>query len=171
MTSELPESADHGDFEPRSYIRIADLVRRKIEDGELKPGDTVRVASLAEEFGVTRPTVGRGLGLLVEEGRLKRWPGHGYIIQARQPAGLAHEMWDGAEGEPALTEREKVLVGVIGARVKPLLEEVTARQERLIHAVTGLEKELERAIPMLDAILAQQRTAGPEISRPAQEAE
>jgi DNA-binding GntR family transcriptional regulator len=81
MTSELLENSGQLGVEPRPSMRIAYLVRRRICGGELKPGDTVTLASLAEEWGVGRQTVAKGFRLLVEEGLLKRWPGYGYIVQ------------------------------------------------------------------------------------------
>lgn len=80
MTSELLKNSDQLGIEPRMSVRIAHLVRRKIDDGELKPGDSVKLATLAEEHGVNRQTAARGLRRLVEEGRLSRWPGYGYIV-------------------------------------------------------------------------------------------
>ena len=67
--------------DPRSYMKIAESVRRMINTGDLKPGDPVPIGDLSNEHGMARQTVSKGLALLCEEGRLKRWPGHGYIVQ------------------------------------------------------------------------------------------
>jgi DNA-binding GntR family transcriptional regulator len=75
------QGADQADVEPRLYMQIAQVVRRKIESGDLKPGDPVSITDLKEQHGVSRQTASKGLILLCEEGRLKRWPGHGYAVQ------------------------------------------------------------------------------------------
>lgn len=74
-------SAEQIGVEPRLYIQLAEVVRRKIEGGQLKPGDPVSITNLTKEYGIARQTVSKGLSLLCEEGRLKLWPGHGYNVQ------------------------------------------------------------------------------------------
>ena len=83
-------SPDELGTDPRRYARIAAAVRRQIDDGTLKPGDTVPIGPLTRQHGVARRTAASGLRLLETEGRLKRYPGHGYTVQhamSRQDAG------------------------------------------------------------------------------------
>jgi GntR family transcriptional regulator len=75
------EGAEQVGVEPRLYMQVAEVVRRKIDSGELKPRDPVSITELRNQYGISRQTASKGLGLLCEEGRLKRWPGHGYTVQ------------------------------------------------------------------------------------------
>jgi GntR family transcriptional regulator len=75
------QGADQAYVEPRLYMQIAQIIRRKIDSGDLKPGDPVSITDLKGQYGISRQTVSKGLILLCEEGRLKRWPGHGYAVQ------------------------------------------------------------------------------------------
>jgi DNA-binding GntR family transcriptional regulator len=61
-------------------MRIAAFVRSQVDDGTLKPGDTVCITTVAQRHGVSRDTAAEGLSLLEAEGRLKRHPSHGYTV-------------------------------------------------------------------------------------------
>jgi DNA-binding GntR family transcriptional regulator len=76
----LQDATQYG-VEPRLYMQVAEVVRRRIDCGHLKPGDTVSITDLRKEYGISRQTGGKGLSLLCKEGRLKLWPGHGYTVQ------------------------------------------------------------------------------------------
>jgi DNA-binding GntR family transcriptional regulator len=61
---------------------MAALVRQQIADGALQPGQPAPViAYLAREHGHARPTCGKALRLLEDEGLLKRVPGLGYYVK------------------------------------------------------------------------------------------
>jgi DNA-binding GntR family transcriptional regulator len=68
--------------DPRAYMRIASLVRGKIADGLLQPGQpTPSITTLAQEHGVARQTAGKALRLLEMEGLVYRVPGLGYFVK------------------------------------------------------------------------------------------
>lgn len=55
------------------YKRIEQALLARIAAGEFAPGDPIpNEADLAEEYGVTRPTIGRALGALVAQGLVER---------------------------------------------------------------------------------------------------
>ena len=63
------------------YKRIARVLRARIEDGELQPGDRLQtLTALCDEFGVTRGTASRALGVLQEEGLIYYEPGMGTFV-------------------------------------------------------------------------------------------
>jgi DNA-binding GntR family transcriptional regulator len=79
LPSTLPRSASP---DPRAYMQIAAAVRQRLDGGTLQPGDKVTITDLAESHGVSRQTAARGLRVLEDEGRLRRFPGFGYAVQA-----------------------------------------------------------------------------------------
>jgi GntR family transcriptional regulator len=67
--------------DPRVYVRIAVAVRARIESGELAPGQPVpSITTLVQEYGVARPTAGKALRMLEDEGLIYRVPGLGYHV-------------------------------------------------------------------------------------------
>ncbi|MGC1212133.1 MAG: TetR/AcrR family transcriptional regulator C-terminal domain-containing protein [Micromonospora sp.] len=73
------------------YRRIAAEIRRRIEGGELRPGDTVPSArQITREHGVAIATATKVLALLREEGLVLARPGAGTVVapaQRSRPAG------------------------------------------------------------------------------------
>jgi hypothetical protein len=66
--------------DPRAYIRLALLVRRRISTGDLVTGFPVSITMLSQEFGHARQTCSKALQLLVDEEVLFRVPGLGYYV-------------------------------------------------------------------------------------------
>ncbi|MGH3407307.1 MAG: GntR family transcriptional regulator [Streptosporangiaceae bacterium] len=67
--------------DPRAYVRIAAVVRARIEGGELASGQPVpSITTLVQEHGVARATAGKALRLLEQEGLVHRVPGLGYYV-------------------------------------------------------------------------------------------
>lgn len=63
------------------YYQIMNMLRRKIEQGELAPGDKLpREMELAKTFGVSRVTLRQALSILEADGLLDRERGHGTFI-------------------------------------------------------------------------------------------
>jgi DNA-binding GntR family transcriptional regulator len=63
------------------YKHIARVLRARIVDGELQPGDQLQtLTALCDEFGVTRGTASRALGVLQEEGLIYYEPGMGTFV-------------------------------------------------------------------------------------------
>jgi DNA-binding GntR family transcriptional regulator len=72
------------DHDPRIYIRIAADLRKRIEGGELEPGQPVpSITSLCQTWGVARETAAHALTTLEGEGLVRRYPGRGYYVTAR----------------------------------------------------------------------------------------
>jgi DNA-binding GntR family transcriptional regulator len=70
--------------DPRVYVRIAADLRRKIEAGELKPGEPApSITTLTQQWGVARETAAHALTTLAAEGLVRRYPGRGYYVLAR----------------------------------------------------------------------------------------
>jgi DNA-binding GntR family transcriptional regulator len=64
------------------YLRIAGEIRRRIDDGELRPGEQVpSVTRISEEFDVSRSTARRALDLLKEQGLTEAVPGWGTFVK------------------------------------------------------------------------------------------
>ena len=67
--------------DPRAYVRLAAIVRQQIADGTLKPGQPAPpITRLSQEHGHARPTCGKALRMLEDEGLLTRIPGLGYYV-------------------------------------------------------------------------------------------
>lgn len=70
--------------DPRKYVRVLLRVREWIADGTLCPGQpTPTIEAFCRQFGCTRQTVSKALGLLADEGLLVRYPGLGYYVADR----------------------------------------------------------------------------------------
>lgn len=66
------------------YKRVATELRERIERGELQPGEQLpTLPQLCDEFGVTRNTVSRALGILREEGLVYYEAGWGVFVSDR----------------------------------------------------------------------------------------
>jgi GntR family transcriptional regulator len=64
------------------YTKIAEEIKRRINKGELKPGDIITSENmLCKEFGASRMTVRKGLAVLASEGYIYSIPGKGNFVQ------------------------------------------------------------------------------------------
>jgi DNA-binding GntR family transcriptional regulator len=72
--------------DPRKWVQTADDLRAKMDAGELKPDARVSARHESQARGVHRATVARALQALAAEGRLRRYPGHGYVVVGWCPA-------------------------------------------------------------------------------------
>jgi DNA-binding GntR family transcriptional regulator len=67
------------------FRQLADVLRGKIERGELEPGRPVpSQRSLVQEYGLARGTVARAVAMLVEEGLVVIVPGKGAYVPPRR---------------------------------------------------------------------------------------
>lgn len=65
------------------YLRVAGIIRDRIESGELTPGEQVpSMAKLSEEFGISRGTARRVLVQLRDWGLIEITPGWGSFVKA-----------------------------------------------------------------------------------------
>lgn len=72
---------------PRAlYHQIADRIRAEITSGELRPGERLPTEmDIAREWGTTRTTAVKGLGVLISEGLVVAQRPRGHFVRARQP--------------------------------------------------------------------------------------
>jgi len=64
------------------YLKIAEDIKEKINNGELKPGDAIYSENaLCKAYDASRMTVRRGLALLANEGYIYSIPGKGNFVQ------------------------------------------------------------------------------------------
>lgn len=81
MTRVAETKAAGGASDGPLYRRIADYIRRRIESGEWPVGHQVPTEQrLCRQFGVSRITVVKALGRLVDEGLLVREQGRGTFV-------------------------------------------------------------------------------------------
>jgi GntR family transcriptional regulator len=68
------------------YKQLADIIRRRIRNGELPPGSLVpSEATLQQEYGIARDTVRRAMGVLRDEGLIVTAPGKGSFVRRELP--------------------------------------------------------------------------------------
>lgn len=141
---------DRGQEPP--YRRIAGEIRRRIDLGELRPGDRVPSArQLTREHGVAIATATRVLALLRAEGLVLTRPGAGTVVAPprREPA----------RAEPELS-RERVLRAAVALADEGGLAAVSMRQiaAELGVATMSLYRHVrgrdELILAMADAVLA-----------------
>ncbi|AXG55190.1 GntR family transcriptional regulator [Streptomyces lincolnensis] len=72
------------EVEPPKYVRLAQTIQGRIEDGTYPPGTRVPSENqLVQAFGMSRPTVVRALELLKRDGWLESRQGFGTIVRGR----------------------------------------------------------------------------------------
>jgi DNA-binding transcriptional MocR family regulator len=141
--------------EHRSYIRIADELRRQIADGRLPAGQQMpSIKKLCLETDSSRQTVGRSLQLLNREGLTIRIPGRGYYVCA-QP--------DEPQGDTVsspLTQPASMLIGELAGVL-------TAEQSNAVSLpVRELVKGNPLAIAWLDLADAMLKARCPQCAGP-----
>ena len=67
---------------PTSTIRVHDVLRTAILDGELAPGERLRAEALAGRFGTSRTPVREALLMLEREGLVEVQPNRGAIVRS-----------------------------------------------------------------------------------------
>ena len=77
----MKRPVDLGEADPRSHVRLAAHLRQQILNDDLEPGRPVpSITTLSQESGHARPTCGKTMRLLEQEGLLIRVPGLGYYV-------------------------------------------------------------------------------------------
>lgn len=72
------------EVEAPKYVRLAQTIQGRIEDGTYPPGSKVPSENqLVQAFGMSRPTVVRALELLKRDGWLESRQGYGTIVRGR----------------------------------------------------------------------------------------
>lgn len=65
------------------YYQLTQILRKRIQSGELKPGDQIPVEdALCREYGVSRGTVRQAISRLVQQGLVSRHQGRGTFVNA-----------------------------------------------------------------------------------------
>jgi AcrR family transcriptional regulator len=94
------------------YRRIADEIRARIADRQLRPGDPVPSArGITREWGVALATATKVLATLNAEGVTRPLPGRGTVVAAR-PAAAPARAARRHEGDPDLTRERIVAAGI-----------------------------------------------------------
>jgi DNA-binding GntR family transcriptional regulator len=70
--------------DPRKYVQICADLREKLTAGVIPAGDFVAIYPVSREWGASRQTVAKALGVLEGDGLLKRYPGLGYYVPSRR---------------------------------------------------------------------------------------
>jgi DNA-binding GntR family transcriptional regulator len=67
--------------DPRKYVRLADKLRREIEDGTLAAREPIpAISRLAQEHQMSPATARRAMHALLAEDLIRYVPGHGYYV-------------------------------------------------------------------------------------------
>lgn len=131
-------------IEPRRlYRQIADQLRQLIDSGEFAVGDRLPTErELADQLGISRPTVREALIALEVEGRIRIRVGSGIYVTARPNADISAAETD--EGPFELLRAREFIEGAIAAEaahhVSPVdlerLDDVLRRMENMRHPTT-----------------------------------
>jgi GntR family transcriptional regulator len=83
VTHDLPVSIDHEGDVP-VYIQLADILRARIESGELAPRRPVpSKRTLMQDYGVAGGTIDKAIGILRAEGLVRTVTGRGIYVTGR----------------------------------------------------------------------------------------
>lgn len=70
------------------YLQVLNSIRERIESGAYAPGTALPSESrLCDEYGVSRPTVLKALGILRQDGWIESQHGKGHFVRGRPPVG------------------------------------------------------------------------------------
>lgn len=138
------------------YAQIARHVRSRILNGELPDGAAIpSETSLVAEFATTRGTVRQAVGLLVQEGLVRRDHGRGTFVQFRP---MTHSIWNfGGFTDSVRSRGERPVSEVVEHEV---LQEDGGPVLRLVR-LRGLESAGGRRMMSLDtSVLSLERFPG-----------
>lgn len=103
---------DRGSFEP-PYHQLADILRREIASGSLRPGDRVlSEVQLCERYAVSPMTVRRAINILLDEGLIVTSKGRGTFVR---PMGLDTAAF-GLQALQELFSSDRTDVRIVSAR-------------------------------------------------------
>jgi len=115
------------------YLNIVENIKKKINSGQLKPGDIIPSESaLCKEYGASRMTIRKGLAILANEGFIYSIPGKGNFIQKPE-----HDKYiiyyDEMKNSISSVDRTKLLeVNIIMPDEKLVSELQTTRNKNVI---------------------------------------
>ncbi|MBT7857970.1 MAG: GntR family transcriptional regulator [Nitrospinaceae bacterium] len=94
------------------YYQLMKMLRRRIEQGELAPGDKLpKEMDLAKSFGVSRVTLRQALSILESDGLLDRERGHGTFISKTLPKHQKTKL-TGIIGQDVPGDGERLLLSI-----------------------------------------------------------
>ncbi|MEU6685869.1 GntR family transcriptional regulator [Streptomyces sp. NPDC046832] len=138
------------EVEPPKYVRLAQTIQHRIEDGTYPPGTRVPSENqLVQSFGMSRPTVVRALELLKRDGWLESRQGYGTIVRDRPEVveqkdrrGREALQRDESQTSGRLVEVAEVVVPVRVASVLGLPKEAKVLMRRFLVEEEGEAVEL-----------------------------
>jgi DNA-binding FadR family transcriptional regulator len=143
-------------IEPRRlYRQVAEQLRRLIDAGEFRVGERLPTErELADQLGVSRPTVREALIALEVEGRVRIRVGSGIYVTA---ARVAQPMIEGGEGPFELLRARELVEGAVAAEAAGCvteagterLDDILARMAGSLHpsaATIALDREFHTAV-------------------------
>ncbi|WP_114423869.1 GntR family transcriptional regulator [Nocardioides houyundeii] len=175
----MGESFGNLHLEQSSIVdRVVEELRRAIFDGELESGTPLREVALAEQLGISRPTVREALTVLVAEGLATREPHRGVSVAQPDPdsvadvcraravlevAGARH--WAEAEEEAREAVRQALAAYAAAVADGASYQVLNARHlavhasfvgllgsPRLVAVAEGLSAELRLALAQIDRL-------------------
>jgi DNA-binding GntR family transcriptional regulator len=105
------------------YLQIADDLRRKIDDGELAPGDALpSISQLCEQYEATLGVVKSAISVLRTEGRIVGQQGKGVFVRDEASSAQAQPV----DGNGVTEQLSEILTAVrdLGDRVARLEKSV-----------------------------------------------
>jgi GntR family transcriptional regulator len=138
------------EVEAPKYVRLAQTLQQRIEDGTYPPGTRVPSENqLVQAFGMSRPTVVRALELLKRDGWLESRQGYGTIVRGRPAVveekdrrGLEALRRDESQARGRLVEVGEVPVPARVASVLGLPKRATVLMRRFLVEEDGEAVEL-----------------------------
>jgi GntR family transcriptional regulator len=107
-------SIDRDSFEP-AYAQLANILRRSMASGILRPGDQLpSEAQLCERYGVSPMTVRRAINTLVDQGVVSAEQGRGTFVK---PIVLGEAVFHLGELQDLFSNAERTTVNVLETRI------------------------------------------------------
>lgn len=143
------------------YQRIADEIRARIAEGQLRPGDPVPSArGITREWGVALATATKVLATLNADGLTRSVPGRGTVVSAAPPSAPAARIPRRHDGDPDLT-RERIIAAAIRVADAEGLSQLSMRRiaTELGAAPMSLYRHVqskeELLVSMMDTVLGE----------------
>lgn len=104
------------------YLHVANLMRSRLESGRWMPGERLpRLTALAEEFGVANVTIRQAMGILEDEGLIRRRQGQGTFVEKVAPRPTLRMTWDWFSLVRMLEERPPEMIPLENRSASPPL--------------------------------------------------
>jgi DNA-binding GntR family transcriptional regulator len=123
---EQTASIDRDSYEP-AYAQLANILRRSIAAGILRPGDQLpSEAQLCERYGVSPMTVRRAINTLVDQGVVSAEQGRGTFVR---PIALGEAVFHLRELQDLFSNTEHTTVNVLETRIVKADERIARKLE------------------------------------------